>query len=196
MPPSGFIEPKALHRAEGVGEARKRTKRTMGDKNRGAEHRIIEGGLVAPAGSRFAVVASRFNDFIVERLTEGALDALARHGVDPGEITLVRVPGSWEIPVVCGRLAAKKAFDAIVAVGCVIRGGTPHFEHVAGEVSKGIAAVALTTGVPIAFGILTTDTIEQAIERAGTKMGNKGWDAAITAVEMVSLAKALSSAKL
>lgn len=158
--------------------------------------RLLEGTLVAPPGVKIAVVASRFNDFIVSRLLDAAVDALVRHGTASDHITVVRVPGSWEIPVVCARLAAGKQFDAIVALGCVIRGATPHFDQVAGEVSKGVATASMTTGVPIAFGVLTTDTIEQAIERAGTKMGNKGWDAAVTAIEMASLAKALASAKL
>src|SRR5215831_1489248 len=144
---------------------------------------VVEGSLVAPSGARFAIVASRFNDFIVDRLISGAVDALVRHGVEASRITLVRVPGSWEIPIACSKLASKGKVDAIIALGCVIRGATPHFDHVAGEVSKGVAAVSLATGVPIAFGVLTTDTIEQAIERAGTKMGNKGWDSAVSAIE-------------
>jgi 6,7-dimethyl-8-ribityllumazine synthase len=158
--------------------------------------RLVEGSLVVPKGARFAIVASRFNHFIVDRLVEGASDALARHGAAPDAVTLVRVPGAWEIPVAAQRLARSKKLDAIVAIGAVIRGATPHFDHVAGEVSKGIAQASLATGVPIANGVLTTDTIEQAIERAGTKAGNKGWDAAVTAIEMVSLAKALDAAGL
>jgi 6,7-dimethyl-8-ribityllumazine synthase len=156
---------------------------------------LVEGSLVAPSGARFAIVASRFNDFIVDRLIAGATDALVRHGVEPSRITLVRVPGSWEIPIACSKIAAKGKADAIIALGCVIRGATPHFDHVAGEVSKGVASASLSTGVPIAFGVLTTDTIEQAIERAGTKMGNKGWDSAISAIEMVSLLRAIESTK-
>jgi 6,7-dimethyl-8-ribityllumazine synthase len=155
----------------------------------------LEGRLVAPSSARFAVVASRFNDFIVERLIGGALDALARHGVESARVQLVRVPGSWEIPLVCSKIAAARKVDAIVAVGCVIRGSTPHFDHVAGEVSKGIASVSLSSGMPIAFGVLTTDNIEQAIDRAGGKMGNKGWDAAVTAIEMVSLLATLDASK-
>jgi 6,7-dimethyl-8-ribityllumazine synthase len=155
----------------------------------------LEGRLVAPSGARFAIVASRFNDFIVDRLIGGARDALSRHGVDTARIQLVRVPGSWEIPLVCSKIAAARKVDAIVAVGCVIRGSTPHFDHVAGEVSKGIASVSLGSGMPIAFGVLTTDNIEQAIDRAGGKMGNKGWDAAVTAIEMVSLLAALDAPK-
>jgi 6,7-dimethyl-8-ribityllumazine synthase len=156
---------------------------------------LVEGSLVAPSGARFAIVASRFNDFIVDRLIAGAIDALVRHGVDANRITLVRVPGSWEIPLVCSKIASKGKADALIALGCVIRGATPHFDHVAGEVSKGVASVSMATGVPIAFGVLTTDTIEQAIERAGTKMGNKGWDSALSAIEMVSLMRSLDSSK-
>jgi 6,7-dimethyl-8-ribityllumazine synthase len=154
---------------------------------------VVEGSLVAPSGVRFTIVASRFNDFIVDRLIGGATDCLLRHGVEPSRITLVRVPGSWEIPLACSKIAAKGKADAIIALGCMIRGATPHFDHVAGEVSKGVASASLSTGVPIAFGVLTTDTIEQAIERAGTKMGNKGWDSAIAAIEMVSLLRSLES---
>lgn len=156
---------------------------------------VVEGTLVAPSSARFAIVASRFNDFIVDRLIAGATDALVRHGVDPGRITVVRVPGSWEIPLACAKVAAKGKVDALIALGCVIRGATPHFDHVAGEVSKGVASVSLSSGVPIAFGVLTTDTIEQAVERAGTKMGNKGWDSAISAIEMVSLLRTLDAPK-
>lgn len=157
---------------------------------------IIEGTLVVPAGARFALVATRFNQFIVERLVDGALDALVRHGADPALCTVVRVPGSWEVPVVCARLAASHSFDAIVALAAVIRGGTPHFDYVAAEVAKGVAQVALQTGIPVTFGVLTTDTIEQAVERAGTKAGNKGFDAAVSAVEMVALGRALGAAGL
>jgi 6,7-dimethyl-8-ribityllumazine synthase len=152
----------------------------------------IEGVLVVPPGVKFAIVASRFNAFIVERLVEGAIDALVRHGADPQNIVVVRVPGAWEIPLVCSRLAGGGKVDAVVALGAVIRGSTPHFDHVANEVSKGVGAAALETGVPVTFGVLTTDSIEQAVERAGTKAGNKGADAAITAIEMVTLGKQLS----
>lgn len=152
----------------------------------------IEGNLVVPKGARFAVVASRFNEFIVESLIGGARDGLLRHGADPGNVTIVRVPGSWEIPHACARLAKSGRFDAIVAVGAVIRGGTPHFDYVAAEVSKGVAQAGLQSGVVISFGVLTTDTIEQAVERAGTKAGNKGYDAAMAAIEMVSLGAELS----
>jgi 6,7-dimethyl-8-ribityllumazine synthase len=158
--------------------------------------KVIEGGLVVPAGAKFAIVASRFNHFIVDRLVEGAVDGLVRHGADAANISIVRVPGAWEIPPTVARIASKKKVDAILAVGAVIRGSTPHFDYVAAEVSKGVAQVALQTGVPIAFGVLTTDSIEQAVERAGTKNGNKGWDAALSAVEMVALATALGAAGL
>jgi 6,7-dimethyl-8-ribityllumazine synthase len=161
--------------------------------NAGGPH-TLEGGLVPAADARFALVASRFNAFIVERLVEGALDALRRHGVSDDRITLVRVPGSWEIPLVCSRLAKSGKVDAIVALGCVIRGATAHFDYVAGGAANGVSSVAVETQVPIAFGVLTTDTIEQAIERAGTKAGNKGFDAALSAIEMVSLGKTLTGA--
>jgi len=156
----------------------------------------IEGVLVVPEGAKFALVASRFNHFIVDRLVEGAVDALVRHGAKAENITLVRVPGSWEIPVVCARVAQTKQVDAVVALSAVIRGGTPHFDYVAAEVTKGVAATALRTGVPMTFGVLTTDTIEQAIERAGVKAGNKGFDAALAAVEMVALGRALGESGL
>jgi 6,7-dimethyl-8-ribityllumazine synthase len=156
--------------------------------------RVIEGQLVVPAGARFALVAARFNHFIVDRLVEGALDAVVRHGGALENVSIVRVPGSWEIPAVVARIAQRKGADAIIALGAVIRGSTPHFDYVASEVSKGIATVSLQTGVPVAFGVLTTDSIEQAIERAGTKSGNKGWEAAVSAIEMVSLSAALESA--
>jgi 6,7-dimethyl-8-ribityllumazine synthase len=159
-------------------------------------HRIVEGQLVAPSGARFAIVASRFNHFIVDRLVEGALDAIARHGGDLAKTTLVRVPGAWEIPIVVKRLCESKKVDAVIALAAVIRGATPHFDYVAAEVSKGSAHASLDSGVPVAFGVLTTDSIEQAVERAGTKSGNKGWDAATTAIEMVSLARALKTAGL
>jgi 6,7-dimethyl-8-ribityllumazine synthase len=150
-----------------------------------------EGQVVVPPGTRFALVASRFNHFIVDRLVDGALDAIRRHGGDLGLASLVRVPGAWEMPTVVARLARSKKVDGVVALGCVIRGSTPHFDYVAAEVTKGLASVSMDTGVPIALGVLTTDTIEQAIERAGTKAGNKGWEAAVSAIEMVSLAAQL-----
>jgi 6,7-dimethyl-8-ribityllumazine synthase len=158
--------------------------------------RVIEGSLVVPKGARFAVAASRFNGFIVDRLVEGALDALARHGGDSKNVTLVRVPGAWELPIVARRLAASKKVDAVIALGAVIRGATPHFDYVAGQAASGLAAAANGTAVPIVFGVLTTETIEQAVERAGTKAGNKGWDAAVSAIEMVALARALDEAGL
>jgi 6,7-dimethyl-8-ribityllumazine synthase len=142
-------------------------------------------------GARFAIVAGRFNSFIVDHLVNGAVDTLVRHGVEAKTIDVVHVPGAFEIPLVAQRLAATKQYDAVVAVGCVIRGATPHFEYVAGECAKGIAAVALKFDMPIAFGVLTVDTIEQAVERAGTKAGNKGAEAALSALEMVSLLKRL-----
>ncbi len=163
--------------------------------------RIVEGNVVVPKGARFGIVASRFNHFIVDHLVGGALDALVRHGAEEGNITVVRVPGAWEIPVAVQRLAqggdgkkGGKKLDAIIALAAVIRGSTPHFDYVAGEVSKGVASISLASALPISFGVLTTDTIEQAIERAGTKAGNKGWDAAVTAIEMVSLDRALAGA--
>lgn len=146
---------------------------------------------MVPPGARFAIVGSRFNAFIVEHLIQGAVDALLRHGADASNVSVVRVPGAWEIPLVVKRLAKSGKLDAVIALGAVIRGATPHFDHVANEVSKGVAQASLESGVPIAFGVLTTDSIEQAVERAGTKAGNKGFDAAVTAIEMVTLGKAL-----
>jgi 6,7-dimethyl-8-ribityllumazine synthase len=154
--------------------------------------RIVEGNLAVLPNEKFAIVASRFNHFIVDRLVDGATDAFVRHGAAPHQITIIRVPGAWEIPVVVDRLASSKKVSAIVALAAVIRGATPHFDYVAGEVTKGIATVSLRTAVPVAMGILTTDSIEQAVERAGTKAGNKGWDAAVSAIEMVSLGQALA----
>lgn len=158
--------------------------------------KVIEGTLVPPGNARFGIVASRFNDFIVDRLVGGAMDAFTRHGVSADRVTLVRVPGSWELPLTCARLAKSGKLDAVIALGAVIRGGTPHFDYVAAEAAKGVAAASAASGVPVVFGVLTTDSIEQAIERAGTKMGNKGFDAAMAAIEMVSLAKALGDAGL
>lgn len=148
--------------------------------------KTIEGNFAA-SEARFALVASRFNSFVVESLVSGAVDALRRHGTSEDHITLVRVPGAWEIPLVVQRLAASGQYHAVVALGAVIRGSTPHFEHVAGECTKGIAMAQMQTGVPVAFGVLTVDTIEQAIERSGTKAGNKGAEAALSALEMVNL---------
>ncbi|MEW6419449.1 MAG: 6,7-dimethyl-8-ribityllumazine synthase [Nitrospirota bacterium] len=152
--------------------------------------KIIEGELEAK-GLKFCIVISRFNDFITSKLLDGAKDALLRHGANEDEIDVIRVPGSFEIPMVAKRMALKGAYNAIICLGTVIRGATPHFEYIAAEVSKGIALASMETGLPIAFGIITSDTIEQAIERAGTKSGNKGWDAAITAIEMAQLLKKL-----
>jgi len=148
--------------------------------------KTIEGALNVQKG-RFCLVVARFNSFIVESLLEGAVDTLKRHGADEVDINVVRVPGAFEMPLVVDKLAAKGDYDAIVALGAVIRGGTPHFEYVAGECVKGIAQSTLKHGVPVSFGVLTVDTIEQAIERAGTKAGNKGAEAAMSAIEMVNL---------
>lgn len=150
--------------------------------------KTIEADLVA-RGLRVAILASRFNHFIVDRLVEGATDCVKRHGGD--DVTLVRAPGAWELPLVCQTLARSGRFDAIIAVGAVIRGSTPHFDYVAGEVTKGLAQVSLASGVPVTFGVLTVDTIEQAVERAGTKAGNKGWEAASSAIEMANLQRVL-----
>lgn len=152
--------------------------------------RIIEGELQAQ-DFRFGIIVSRFNDFITSKLLDGAIDALIRHGASQDNIDVVKVPGSFEIPLIAKKLALKKSYDAIICLGTVIRGATPHFEYVASEVSKGIAVTSLETGVPIAFGIITADTIEQAVERAGSKAGNKGWDAAVTAIEMAQVVKKL-----
>ena len=154
--------------------------------------KVIEGGLSA-AGLRFAIVSSRFNAFVVEPLVAGAIDAIVRTGGDADAITHVRVPGAWELPQAVRALVQRGGVDAIIALGAVIRGSTPHFDFVAGEAAKGIAAVAATTSIPVSFGVLTTDTIEQAIERAGTKAGNKGFDAAMCGIEMANLLAKLSS---
>ncbi|MDP5041334.1 MAG: 6,7-dimethyl-8-ribityllumazine synthase [Paraglaciecola sp.] len=148
---------------------------------------IIEGNIRA-TGKKFALVVARFNSFVVESLVDGALDALERHGeVNEQDITLVRVPGAYELPLAAQKLAESKKYDAIIALGAVIRGGTPHFDFVAGECNKGLAQVSLQYGIPVAFGVITTDSIEQAIERSGTKAGNKGAEAAVTALEMVNV---------
>jgi len=152
--------------------------------------KVIEGNFEAK-GIKTAIIVARFNSFITEKLKEAAIDCLVRHGASDGDCTIVYVPGAFEIPSVAGRLAASGKFDAVICLGCVIRGGTSHYELVAGEASKGISAVAAQTSVPVIFGVLTVESIEQAIERAGTKMGNKGADAAISAIEMVNLGKAL-----
>ena len=159
--------------------------------SRNESMQVIEGNIRA-TGKKFAIVVSRFNSFVVESLLEGALDTLERHGeVSDDDITLVRVPGAYELPVVAKKLAEKKSFDAIIALGAVIRGGTPHFDFVAGECNKGLAQVSLEYGVPVAFGVITTDSIEQAIERSGTKAGNKGAEAALGALEMVNVIDAV-----
>ncbi len=150
--------------------------------------KVIEGTLEAK-GLKFGIAVSRFNSFICERLLEGAVDAVVRHGGAEKDIDIVRVPGAYEIPMAAKKMVAGGKYDAIICLGAVIRGSTPHFDYVCSEVSKGIASVSLDSGVPIAFGVLTTDTIEQAIERAGTKAGNKGFEAAASAIEMVNLFK-------
>jgi 6,7-dimethyl-8-ribityllumazine synthase len=151
---------------------------------------IIEGKLSAE-GFRFAIIVSRFNDFICSRLLEGAIDALNRHGALDENVFLVKVPGTFEMPLVAKKLAEGGGYDAVICLGAVIRGATPHFEYVAAEVSKGIANVSLETGIPVCFGVLTTENLEQAIERAGSKSGNKGYEAAMAAIEMVNLFKEL-----
>lgn len=148
--------------------------------------KIFEGKISAE-GYNFAVVLSRFNDFIGSKLVDGAVDALSRHGASEDQITLVKVPGAFEIPVAAKKLALSGKYDAIICLGVVIKGSTPHFEYVAAEVSKGIAFVSLESNIPVTFGVLTTDNLEQAIERAGSKSGNKGWDAAVAAMEMANL---------
>ncbi len=150
----------------------------------------IEGDLQAE-GLKFAIIVSRFNDFITNKLLEGAVDALLRHGAAEKNIDVIKVPGSFEIPLAAKKVAGKKSHDAVICLGTIIRGATPHFEYVASEAAKGIASASLETGVPIAFGVLTTDTIDQAVERAGSKSGNKGWDAAMVSIEMAQLLKKL-----
>jgi len=148
--------------------------------------RIIEGNLIAK-GKKFAIIASRFNDFVTKELVSGSSDTLLRHGAAENDLTLVWVPGAFEIPVVAQKIAESKSYDAVICLGTVIRGATAHFDYIASEVSKGVAKVSQDTGVPVIFGIITADTIEQAIERAGTKSGNKGKDAALSAIEMANL---------
>jgi 6,7-dimethyl-8-ribityllumazine synthase len=162
------------------GHAHNNRKRKM------AEIKSYEGNFVV-SGKRFGIVVGRFNSFIVESLVDGAVDTLKRHGAKDEEIEIVRVPGAYEIPLATKRMAASNKFDAIITLGAVIRGGTPHFDFVAGECSKGVAQVMMEYDVPVAFGVLTVDTIEQAIERAGTKAGNKGVEATLSAIEMVNL---------
>jgi 6,7-dimethyl-8-ribityllumazine synthase len=150
--------------------------------------KVVQGELQAK-GLKFAVIVSRFNDFITGRLLEGAADALMRHGAKEEDIDVIKVPGAFEIPLAAKKAASKGSYNAVICLGTVIRGATPHFDYVAAEVSKGVASVSLETGVPIAFGVITSDTIEQAVERAGTKSGNKGFDAAMTAIEMAQVLK-------
>ena len=152
--------------------------------------KIIEGELQAK-GLKFGIVMSRFNDFITSRLLDGARDALLRHGAKEDDITVIKVPGSFEIPLVAKKMASKGSYNAIICLGTIIRGATSHFEYIAAEVSKGIATVSFETDIPVTLGVITTDTIEQAIERSGTKSGNKGWDAALSAIEMAQLLKKL-----
>jgi len=149
-------------------------------------HKELQGNLVVE-GQKFALVVSRFNEFITAKLLSGAVDALERHGCDPKNITIVRVPGSFELPLAAKKCAESGNYDAVVCLGCVIRGQTPHFEFIAAEVAKGVAQVGLETGLPVTFGVITADTLEQAIERAGSKAGNKGADAATTAIELLNL---------
>ena len=155
--------------------------------------KVFEGQLTA-TGLRFAIVVSRFNSFITERLLAGAMDALTRSGGSPDLIDIIKVPGSWEVPLAAGEVARQKRYDAVICLSAVIRGETPHFDYVAAEAAKGIAHVAAETGVPVAFGVLTTNTLEQAIDRAGAKGGNKGFDAAMTAIEMANLMRTLRQA--
>jgi 6,7-dimethyl-8-ribityllumazine synthase len=154
--------------------------------------KITEGSLDA-RGFKFALIVSRFNSFITDRLLDGALDTLRRHGAADDDLEVIRVPGSWEMPVVAGEIARLKKHDAIIALGCVVRGETPHFDYVAGEAAKGLGQVAAQTGVPVAFGVLTTNTLEQATDRAGAKSGNKGADAAMSAIEMAHLLRKIKS---
>lgn len=150
--------------------------------------KYFEGNVVG-TGLKFGIVVSRFNEFITDRLLEGALDSLARHGVGADDVHVIKVPGAFEIPSVARKMCAKKKYDAVICLGTVIRGATPHFNYVAGEVSKGVGAVASESSIPVIFGVLTTDNIEQAIERAGSKSGNKGWESAVAAIEMANLYK-------
>jgi 6,7-dimethyl-8-ribityllumazine synthase len=156
--------------------------------------KVIEGKLNAQ-GLKFGIVVSRFNDFICERLLSGAVDVLIRNGAAEGDVEIFKVPGAFEIPQAARKMALSKKYDAVICLGAVIRGATPHFEYIAAEVSKGIAMIGLESEVPVTFGVLTTDTLEQAIERAGSKAGNKGWDAALSAIEMANLYKEMRAKK-
>lgn len=155
----------------------------------------VHQGLLRAEGSRFAIIASRWNDFITARLVEGALDALERTGTPEDSVEIFKVPGSFEIPLTAQKVAETGRFDAVICLGAVIRGATAHFDYVAGEAAKGIASVSMKTGVPVLFGVITTDTLEQAIDRAGAKAGNKGFEAAMTAIELVNLYKGIMSGK-
>ncbi len=156
--------------------------------------KIIEGKLAAK-GLKFGIVVSRFNDFICDHLLSGALDVLNRNGADAADVEVLKVPGAFEIPQVARKMALSRKYDAVICLGAVIRGATPHFEYIAAEVSKGVAAVGLESEIPVTFGVLTTDNLEQAIERAGTKAGNKGWDAALSAIEMANLYREMKPKK-
>ncbi len=151
-------------------------------------------GRISGEGKRMGIVVGRFNDFISNKLLEGALDALVRHGMNEADIDIVKVPGSFEIPLMAKKMGEKGRYDAVICLGAVIRGSTPHFEYVSAEVSKGVAQVSLESGIPVIFGVITTDTLEQAIERAGTKSGNKGWSAAVAAMEMADLVASVANA--
>jgi 6,7-dimethyl-8-ribityllumazine synthase len=151
-------------------------------------------GMLLGKGLKFGVVVSRFNEFFSKKLLEGAQDALLRHGVNDDDIEIAWTPGSFEIPLIAQKMAQTKKYDAVICLGAVIRGSTPHFDHIAAEVTKGIAKVNLDTGVPIIYGVITTDTLEQAVERSGSKVGNKGFDAAVSAIEMANLAKSIGQA--
>ncbi len=151
-------------------------------------------GKISAEGKKFGLVVSRFNDFVSDRLLAGAIDALSRHGARDEDMDIVKVPGSFEIPLMAKKMVEKEKYDAVICLGAVIRGSTPHFEYVSSEVSKGVAMVGLESGVPVIFGVVTTDTLEQAIERAGTKAGNKGWAAAVAAIEMANLVESVEKA--
>lgn len=153
--------------------------------------KIVQGDLSAK-GLKFGIVVARFNDFITGKLLEGAIDGLQRHGAAEGDVEVVKVPGAYEIPLAAKMLSQSKKYNAVICLGAVIRGATPHFEYVSAEVSKGVASVSMDAGIPVIFGVLTTDTIEQAIERSGTKSGNKGWDAALSAIEMANVIRQLA----
>jgi 6,7-dimethyl-8-ribityllumazine synthase len=166
----------------------------MGEREQGERGRVYE-GVLNGEGLRFAVVVSRFNEFISSKLLSGAWDCLTRHGADPAQIEVAWVPGAMEIPLIAQHMARSGTYDAVLCLGAVIRGSTPHFDYVAAEVAKGVAKVQLDEGIPVIFGVLTTDTIEQAVERAGTKAGNKGWDAAVAGLEMANLIRGLQAGK-